>query len=80
MEQEYTYEYDGMSQLIRAVLSQTTTKAEGKKEKEKETATSHTFAGNSPRTRKTSWLSSNMWKAGRQKMISWKNCALLPLL
>ena len=51
-----------------------------KKEKEKETATSHTFAGNSPRTRKTSWLSSNMWKAGRQKMISWKNCALLPLL
>ena len=37
VEQEYTYEYDGMSQLIRAVLSQTTTKAEGKKEKEKVT-------------------------------------------
>ncbi len=37
VEQEYIYEYDGMSQLIRAALSQTTTTAEGKKEKEKVT-------------------------------------------
>ncbi len=47
VEQEYTYEYDGMSQLIRAVLSQTTSTADGKKEREKVT-TSYVYdpAGN----------------------------------
>ena len=47
VEQECAYEYDGMSQLICAVLSQTSTTAEGKKEKEKVT-TSYVYdpAGN----------------------------------
>lgn len=71
VEQEYTYEYDGMSQLIRTELSQTTATAGDKKEKER-VITSYVYdpAGNRLRmeTKKDGSLSTVAYtydKAGR---------------